>query len=119
MNRDDVLQPIRGGVIGEALTVFRLRLECVDAAARSDCLRAEKREVADVGAAVDERIAGPQHPAEHARGVELVQAERHAAVGIRAEVEMEAQAVRSLKETAAIVAGMNPASQAGQAITAA
>src|SRR3954449_13042886 len=117
MNGDDVLQPVRGGVIGEALTIFRLRLECVDAAARSDCLRREEREVADVGAAVDERIARPEHAAEHARGVELVQAEGHAAVGIRAEVEMEAQTVRSLKESDAIVARMKPASQAGQAIT--
>src|SRR3954451_17521365 len=119
MNRDDVLQPIRGGVIREALTIFRLRLECVDAAARSDWLRAEKREVADVGAAIDERITRPQHPAEHARGVELVQAESHAAVGIRAEVETEAQAVRSLKERDAIVARMKTAGQPGQAVTAA
>src|SRR3954452_9503362 len=119
MNGDDVLQPICGSVIGEALTIFRLRLECVDAAARSDCLRREEREVADIGAAVDERIARPQHAAEHARGVELVQAEGHAAVGIRAEVETEAQAVRSLKERDAIVAWMKTAGQPGQAITAA
>ena len=90
----------------------------VDASTRPDGFRRKEREIADVRAAVDERIAGTKQAAKHASRVQLVQPEGHAAVGIGAEIEMEPQVVRRSKERHSIVRRMKAAGEAGQAVPA-
>src|SRR5436853_5241659 len=103
----------------EPRAVDRVGLEGIDPSGWRNPFRGQEREVPEVSADIDEPTATFDEAAEHAIGVELVEADGHVDVGIGAKVEVESKAIGGLENSFALGFGNEMTGEAGEAIAAA
>ena len=83
----------------------------------SDTFPRQQREVSDVRPAIDEMIARFQDSLDDARGIQLVQAERHAAIGIGLQIQIDSEIIRRAEGAAPRFARPESAHESRQPIS--
>ena len=89
----DLANPFSRRCPDQSCAVGGMRLKRINAPFRSDDLRAQHREISEIRPRIDEMIAGLKHPLDQPRGVQLIEPVRHAAIGIRRQIQPQAKAI--------------------------